>query len=130
MGQFYARGTCRLVFRFLFKLDPKGDEPVKRAVLQRAGRALGMTTGVGPDLLYLAHVAELTMETPAMLLGSGLWFRDSQDLNLSQSGVRDFKASGPHPQFHPTLYKPKPFILQSPVVPSSPQQAIDTAAPC
>lgn len=74
-------------FRFLFKLDPKGDEPAKGAVLQRAGRALGMTAGVGPDLLCLAQVAELTMETLAMLLGSGLWFRDSQDCHSLVSGT-------------------------------------------
>lgn len=63
-----------------------------------------------------------------MFLGSVLWPRDFQDFSLSQSGVRDFKASGPHPQLNPTLYQPKPFILENAVV--LPQQAIDTAVPC
>lgn len=71
---------------------------------------------------------DITVEMPAMFFGSGLWPRDSQDFSQSQSGVRGFKASGPHPQLYSTLYQPKLFILENLVV--LPQQAIDTVVPC
>lgn len=89
-----------------------------------------MSAGVSLALPCSAQVAELTtkMEVPAVSLESGLSLRDPQEFSLSQLAAGGFKAPGPHPQLHSTLYQPKPFILENPAILS--QQAIHTIVPC
>lgn len=121
---------------FSFQMDPKGNENflfprnLQKRLCFSGVRAEGISAGVSLDLPCSVQVAELTtkMEVPAVSLESGLSPRDPQEFNLSQLVARGFKAPGPHPRLHSTLYQPKPFILENPAILS--QQAIHTIVPC